>query len=486
MNIFTKPLLTTVAFLATILPSTAQNSSDDGGFDHSHSALTQVLAEHVEDGLVDYAALAKSPEQLLDYLGELAFIPKSDFDSWTRDQQLAFLINQYNAETLELMIEHYPIKSIKLIGGVFGNPWEEPVVSYFGQPATLNYLEKDVILAYGEPRVHFALVCAALGCPPLRNEAFSGDRLDEQLDEQAGVFLKQEFKNYVDLEDGSLHLSPIFKWYGSDFGETEADLVASVKPHLPETAAAKLAKEPDLSYTFYDWSLNVKGAEIPEKAPTGLQRWMLEGLQRIDLLGPLRHIAYIIGYVVCSVLLFSGLILTLSGGFLFGPVWGVVIVSLASNLASATSFLIGRYVARKPIERRFGANEKFKAIDNAVAEQGWKIVFLTRLTPFLPYVALNYIYGLTKVRFWPYVAANFVGMLPGTIAYVWIGSFAKNLTELAAGGGKSHWSTTALLVVGIGAAFTVSIYITKIARKALAAHVPAEEKAETESDKTPA
>lgn len=464
--------------LATIAPATAQSN-----FDHSHADFTALLAEHVdEDGLVDYAALDQSPQQLLDYLKKLAAVEKSEFDSWSRNQQLAFLINLYNAETLELIIDGYPTKSIRELGGISLNPWSRPVVSLFGEDVSLDHVEKELILPnYDEPRAHYALVCAAVGCPPLRNEAFDANRLDEQLDDQARVFLSQTAKNFVG-EDGSLHLSPIFDWYAADFGSNNAGIAAHVKPYLPESAAARLAENPEINYTFYDWSLNEKGAAVAEKSPSGLQAWLLKNLQRIDLLGPLREIGYILIYVICAVLFISGAILTLAGGFLFGPVWGVVIVSFASNLASACSFLIGRYLLRGKIESKFSKNEKFRAIDNAVAEQGWKIVFLTRLVPFLPYVALNYIYGLTKVRFWPYVAANFVGMLPGTIAYVWIGSFAKSLTELAAGGGGSHWSKTVFLVVGIIAAFAVSIYITKIARRALAEHVPEDQVEEDASN----
>ena len=469
-----QPLALNILIPSLILTLPAMVHSQDD-FDHSHAALNQILATHVDDeGLVDYDALSAAPEQLLSYLGELAFVSKGQFDDWSEPQQLAFLINAYNAETLQLIVDHYPIKSIKQIGGLFGDPWELPAVNLFGETMSLNHLENGIIRANypDEPRVHFALVCAALGCPPLRNEAFTAAALDTQLDEQARQFLGTPFKNYVSEKNGSLYLSPIFDWYGSDFGSTEADLIAALKPYLPAEAAANLADDPKIaSYTFYDWELNKAESVIPEKAVGGLQKMLLRTLQEIDYLGPIREVAYVLCYIVCAVFLISALLLTLAGGFLFGPFWGVVWVSLASNLGSAAAFLIGRYVARGPIERKFAKSPKFKAIDGAVEESGWKIVLLTRLTPVLPYIALNYIFGLTKVRFWPYMAVSWIGMLPGTIAYVWIGSLANNLTALSAGGGKSNWSTTALLVVGIIAALGVSIYITKIAKKALAAHV---------------
>ena len=477
MSLHTSLLSAGALLLAAIQPATAQSN-----FDHSHADFTALLSKHVEDGLVDYATLDKSPEQLLNYLKKLGAVEKSEFDSWNHEQRLAFLINLYNAETLELIIDGYPTKSIRELGGISLNPWGQPVVDLFGEKVSLDHVEKEIILPnYNEPRAHYALVCAAVGCPPLRAEAFDAARLDEQLDDQARVFLGQTAKNFVD-DDGNLHLSPIFDWYGADFGSNSAEIAAHVKAYLPESAAAKLSDDPDISFTFYDWSLNEKGAVVAEEAPSGLQAWLLKNLQRIELLGPLREVAYVIGYIVCSLLFISGLLLTLAGGFLFGPFWGVVIVSFASNIAAASAFLIARYLLRGKIEKKFAKNPKFAAIDNAVAHEGWKIVLLTRLVPFLPFVALNYIYGLTKVRFWPYVFANFIGMLPGTIAYVWIGSFAKSLTELAAGGGGSHWSKTAFLVVGIVAAFAVSIYITKIARRALAEHVPEDEEAKPEAE----
>lgn len=462
-----------LSLLLVSLAGLAASRAQDDSFDHSHAGLTEILAKHVDDqGLVDYAALKANPEQLLGYLGEIAFISEAEFDAWTRERQLALLINLYNAETLQLIVDHYPIKSIKMIGGA----WDLPVVDLFGQRISLNELEHGRVRSYDEPRIHFALVCAALGCPPLRNEAFTADNLDSQLSDQTRKFLGTPFKNFVDEKSGSLNLSPIFSWYGGDFGETEADLVAAIKPDLPAEAAANLADSPKISYTFYDWALNEAGSVIPDKAPGWLQKWMLEGLQRISFLGPIREIAFVAAYVLCAIFLISVLLPTIAGGFLFGPFWGVVWVSLASTLGAAAAFVIGRYVARGPIERKFANNPKFQALNAATEKEGWKIVLLTRLSPFLPYIAVNYVFGLTRVRFWPYMLTSWIGMLPAGIAYVWLGSLAKNLTEVAAGE-QPHWLKIGGAVLSIVMAFAVSIYITKFARKALAEYVP-----ETESE----
>lgn len=155
-------------------------------FDHSHSTYSIVLNIYVKDGLVDYASLKSNPKQLDLYLIRLSSVTEGDFKEWTREQQLAYLINLYNAQTLRLIIDHYPIRSIKDIR----DPWHQNVVSLFGNKITLNALEHEIIRKnYDEPRVHFALVCAAMGCPKLPEQPFIASRLSMQLDEQGRNFL---------------------------------------------------------------------------------------------------------------------------------------------------------------------------------------------------------------------------------------------------------------------------------------------------------
>ena len=139
-------------------------------FDQSHSRFDRVLKKFVKDGLVDYAGLKANPGELRRYLDELSTPSEMDFGRWMEKEQLAFLINLYNATTLRLIVDHYPVKSIKDIGNLWKGPWDQPVVRLFGRKVTLNTIEHDILRKnYEEPRIHFALVCAARGCPPLRD-----------------------------------------------------------------------------------------------------------------------------------------------------------------------------------------------------------------------------------------------------------------------------------------------------------------------------
>ena len=232
-------------------------------FDHTHSQFAAVLQQSLKGGLVDYPGLKASPKQLNAYLDSLDAVAEGDFAKWTQDQQLAFLINLYNASVLRLIIDHYPVKSIKKIGGFFRQPWDVDVVPYFGKVATLGYLEHEVIRKnYREPRVHFALVCAALGCPELRPEPYQPGKLDRQLTEQGQNFLRNPAKNRIDLRARVAHLSPIFKWFATDFGPDPNAVVAFVLPFVSADVQEKAKGMPlKIRYTDYDWSLN----ELPAR-----------------------------------------------------------------------------------------------------------------------------------------------------------------------------------------------------------------------------
>lgn len=241
------------AFLLSAAPATAR-----AGFDHSHAAWTAILQEHVSNERVDYAALKKAPAPLEAYLDTLASVPESEFKGWSREQRLAFLINLYNAATLKLVADHYPVDSIKDIGGVFNGPWKQSVVRAFGKTWTLDNIEHDMIRPkYGEPRAHFAVNCASIGCPALRPEAFVADRLDAQLDEQGRKFLADPSKNRVDVSKKTLHLSPIFKWFASDFTNAAGSIDKFVRPYLSDADRAAVSGGGfRVSYTDYDWGLN--------------------------------------------------------------------------------------------------------------------------------------------------------------------------------------------------------------------------------------
>ncbi|MBN8421768.1 MAG: DUF547 domain-containing protein [Verrucomicrobia bacterium] len=242
------------AFSFIAAPAIAQ----DGGFDHTHAAFTAVLRSQVKNEKVNYAALKASPDALGGYLASLASVKEVAFNGWGKNQRLTFLINLYNAATLKLVVDHYPVKSIKDIGGFLKGPWSQPVVHVFGQTVTLDHIEHDLIRArYDEPRAHFALVCGSIGCPPLRSEAYDAARLNTQLDDQGRTFLATNSKNRVDAKGGVLYLSPIFKWFTKDFTSKSGSVEKFIAPYFNEAdKAAILSGRLRIEYTEYDWSLN--------------------------------------------------------------------------------------------------------------------------------------------------------------------------------------------------------------------------------------
>jgi uncharacterized membrane protein YdjX (TVP38/TMEM64 family) len=186
-------------------------------------------------------------------------------------------------------------------------------------------------------------------------------------------------------------------------------------------------------------------------------------------LGPLAPAAFIIIYILACVLFIPGSILTIGAGILFGLVWGTIYVSIAATLGATCAFLIGRYAARDWVAAKLEGNPKFKAIDEAVAREGWKIVGLTRLSPIFPFNLLNYAFGLTSVSLVDYFLASWAGMIPGTIMYVYIGSLAGDLTQLGRTQAVHTPARWALDMVGFIARVVVVIYVTRIGTRALRA-----------------
>lgn len=227
-------------------------------FDQSHSVFGTVLKAYVKDARVNYSPLKSNPQDLDRYLAQVAAVSEPEFKQWNEKQQIAFLINAYNAYTLRLIVDHYPVKGIKDIGGVFSGPWDQPIVHLFGRTLTLNTVEHKMLRKdYSEPRIHFALVCAAKGCPPLRGEPFVATRLDEQLDDQARQFLADARKNRVAAGERTAYVSPIFKWYGEDFEKKSGSVLKALQPYWP--AKDRPAGDYKIGYTDYDWSLNEQG-----------------------------------------------------------------------------------------------------------------------------------------------------------------------------------------------------------------------------------
>lgn len=184
-------------------------------------------------------------------------------------------------------------------------------------------------------------------------------------------------------------------------------------------------------------------------------------------LGPLGVVAFIGLYILATVLFLPGLILTLGAGFVFGVVRGSIYVSIASTLGATLAFLIGRYLARGWVAKKIESNQRFTAIDEAVAKEGWKIVGLLRLSPVFPFNLLNYSLGVTRVSLRHFFLASWIGMMPGTVMYVYIGSLARDLATLGMEGQSRTPAQWALYVLGLLATVTVTVFVTKIARKAL-------------------
>ena len=221
--------------------------------DQSNEHYREVLKTYVKHGLVDYSGLKSNPKDLNQYLELAASISKETFDGWSENEQLAFLINVYNAQTLDLVADNYPVNSIKDIAGDSGGPWEQPIVTLFGEKRTLNALENEIIRGnYPEPRIHFALVCAALGCPKLINEPYNPEILDKQLEKQTKLFLMDSDKNSIDLRNKVLLLSPIFDWFKEDFILQSGSIIKFVSPYFGIEATGEFKIE----YTNYDWTLN--------------------------------------------------------------------------------------------------------------------------------------------------------------------------------------------------------------------------------------
>ena len=184
-------------------------------------------------------------------------------------------------------------------------------------------------------------------------------------------------------------------------------------------------------------------------------------------LGIIGYILFIAAYALAAVLFIPGSVLTLGAGFAFGLVSGSIAVSLGSTLGAAFAFIVARYLARDKIEGKLGENTKFKSIDSAIGKEGGKLVLLLRLSPVFPYGWLNYLLGLTAVKFWHYLLASWVGMIPGTILYVYLGYLSKAGLEAASGDSGKSLLEYLFLSAGLCITIIVTVYVTTIARKAL-------------------
>jgi len=269
------------AALVTLLafgPLVVAEDQAEQTFDYSDYAA--VLKSYVDDkGMVNYRNLKANPERLLSYVRAIARLPRTQYDRWDDNARVAFWLNAYNGLTLKAIIDHYPIRasffksriypknSIRQISGV----WDKLKFDVSGRKLTLEQIEHKILrVEFNEPRIHMAMVCAAMSCPRLRNEPYVGGRLDEQLDDQSRAFLGHPEKFRVDRGRNTVRLSPIFKWFGADFVGKYAS-AKDIGRHKKEASSALrfiagqlegadknyvLAGRYRIGYLDYDWSLN--------------------------------------------------------------------------------------------------------------------------------------------------------------------------------------------------------------------------------------
>ncbi|MDY6900054.1 MAG: TVP38/TMEM64 family protein [Cyanobacteriota bacterium] len=200
---------------------------------------------------------------------------------------------------------------------------------------------------------------------------------------------------------------------------------------------------------------------------TFLQQLLKNALEWIDSQGTVGGIAFMLLYIVATVAFLPGSILTLGAGFVFDVFFGSVYVFIGATIGAIAAFLVGRYIARGWVEKKISGNKKFAAVDKAVGREGLKIVLLTRLSPVFPFNLLNYAYGVTGVSLKDYVLGT-IGILPGTIMYVYLGSLAGNIATIGTGEQPSNPTVVwTIRIIGFIATVAVTLYVTKVARKAL-------------------
>jgi uncharacterized membrane protein YdjX (TVP38/TMEM64 family) len=200
-----------------------------------------------------------------------------------------------------------------------------------------------------------------------------------------------------------------------------------------------------------------------------VQEWLRNFNAWVAHMGVTGIFIFIGVYAVATVLLAPGSLLTIGAGFAFGLWKGFLAVSAGSTLGAALAFLVARFIARSRVETIAKGNDKFQRIDKAIGKQGAKLIFLLRLSPVIPFNLSNYFYGLTSVKFWPYVLASWSGMIPGTFLYVYVGTAGQAAVSAAASGEavERGWEYWTFVSVGLAATVTVTVWVTKIARDAL-------------------
>jgi len=233
-------------------------------FDQTHVAWTAILSHYTRAGIVDYAGLKqRGAGELGRYLASLAAVCREHYRSWPRPQKLAFWINAYNAYTIKLILDHYPLKSIRNIGVLPLAGFRQsfiPMQRLLGKKVSLNHIENEILRKeLRETRIHFAIVCASKSCPALRAEAYRGNALGRQLDAAARGFVRDGQKNRYDAAAKTLFLSAILEWFRKDFEQSAGSVLAFVARYAdPQVAEAIRSGSVKVKQLDYDWSLNGK------------------------------------------------------------------------------------------------------------------------------------------------------------------------------------------------------------------------------------
>lgn len=251
--------------VAPVMEASADPGAPRVPFDHSHALWDGILRAHVRGTDFDYGALAKTPDELYRYLGLLHAVTSAELAGWTREQRFAFWINAYNAHTVQKVVENYPLESIRKLDKAFGlksvfdQAWiPMPALHPEGkdEELSLNDIEHSILRArFKDARVHAAINCASKSCPPLLNEAFVAERLDQQLESQMRAFVNDPDRNRFDRAEGQIRLSEVFKWFQEDFERDAGSVVEYLVRFAPPEDAAFLRKA-KVRYLDYSWDLN--------------------------------------------------------------------------------------------------------------------------------------------------------------------------------------------------------------------------------------
>lgn len=247
-----------------VIVAEVEQAEREEGFDHAHAAFDALLRKHVKDGWLDYQGVIEDRAQLTAYIAELQGVTPSELKEWSREQRYAFWINVYNAHVIQVVIDNYPVRSIKDIGGaLFGQIWDKEFIKLQAfhpegddDLLSLNDVEHAILRPrFKDARVHAAVNCASYSCPVLMAGAFTADKLEEQLDRQMRGFINDPLRNKLDPKSGRAEISEIFKWFVEDFERDHGSVRKYLQKYIRPGAAEFIAKA-ELDYLDYDWSLN--------------------------------------------------------------------------------------------------------------------------------------------------------------------------------------------------------------------------------------